>query len=100
MKPNTFDKWLTTESGQRCLERSIVVPNMEEYLKNRLFHAFSAGMLAVEPCELQKTIDWYEQEKRESDRIIRELQSKVARLKKSQPQPLKPQPLSKDDSLS
>lgn len=68
-----FEEWIKTVNGQKSNNyRTLTGP---EYLYNRLYHAYSAGMDTQyeETIRLQKTIEWYEKQ-------LRELRAKVVSL--------------------
>lgn len=59
-----FKKWLETESGKKCNDFATI--SRAHYLENRLYHAYSAGMITEyeKTKQLQKTIEWYEEQLR------------------------------------
>lgn len=78
---NPFNEWLKTDCGVKCNEFSSLTG--QPYLENRLYHAYSAGMIDEynRNKTLQATIDWYEQrvvklkaEIQEKDRLLQEQQ--------------------------
>lgn len=44
-----WGEWLETPTGQTCADaETLRIPHAGEYLKNRLWHAFMAGVAAAE----------------------------------------------------
>lgn len=84
-----FNKWLETDTGKKCADYSTLTS--VEFLKNRLYHAFSGGLLDEyrlqkdKANQLQATIDWYEERVK---KLKAELQEKDRLLQELQPQPL------------
>lgn len=47
-EPNKWDQWLESDEGKGAMEPSILKPGNEEYLKNRLWWAFHAGVYPID----------------------------------------------------
>lgn len=45
---NKWEQWLESEEGKKALEPSIVKPELQQYLKNRLWYAFHAGNFPID----------------------------------------------------
>lgn len=73
-----FYLWLDSESGKKANDFTTLTA--QEYLTNRLYHAFYAGKnLECEKCQqLQKTIEWYEAK-------LKELKARLAELQEPEP---------------
>jgi hypothetical protein len=49
-----WEEWIKGETGQRCLDIPVT---SEEYLKNRLWHAFNDGYAAAERSAQGKEVN-------------------------------------------
>lgn len=49
-------EWIESENGKQCADATSlgIPPDKAEYLKNRLWHAFTAGMLCQEVTSVGK----------------------------------------------
>lgn len=82
MKPMTFEEWLETEDGKRSMDLS--APVVQPYLRNRLWWAFEAGVKSgLNDFRLQKTLEWYENERSELKSRNSALAKELNALKKS-----------------
>lgn len=83
---NPFKEWLETDNGKKSNNYSTL--SGPQYLENRLYHAYSAGMLTEyeKTKQLQQTIEWYEVQLRELRAKVVSLEEKLQQL----PQESKP----------
>lgn len=92
-RTNIFELWLQTDCGQKCQDyySLLAYPKGEEYLKNRLYHAYSAGLIdkfnsnKIKIDQLNQTLEYYENK---LQALKAELQEKDRQLRELQPQPL------------
>lgn len=74
--PNAFEDWVRSECGSKCLNYPLTD---QEYLRNRLYWAFNAGLEAA-PEDVLRMREYYANIHIQQSKEIRELKRQLKRV--------------------